>query len=152
MHGPLAALRVAAAVALALLYVEARATHRLTMERAGRQVTYVFDEDRARIDEAGSPCVLIFDGKAMLYFEVDTKRKTFAVATLKDVQAEGRALESELSPSSSTPGSRASRRPPGSTSATDRSSASPAHPGSRPCATISRPTASPASSSGWSSS
>jgi len=92
---PLAALRLAAA-ALTLGYGEASAAHRISLVRAGTQVTYILQEDKVRIEEKGSPRVLIFDGKSMEFFEVDTEKKTWAVATLRDAQTQGKALGEQL--------------------------------------------------------
>ena len=95
MRKPLAALRLAAA-ALTLGYGEASAAHRISLVRAGTQVTYILQEDKVRIEEKGSPRVLIFDGKSMEFFEVDTEKKTWAVATLRDAQTQGKALGEQL--------------------------------------------------------
>jgi hypothetical protein len=92
VRNPLAAVRLASAAALVLWCSGASAAHRITMARAGGQTTYILQEDKVRIEEKGSPRVLIFDGKSMEYFEVDTEKKTWAVATLRDAQAEGQAL------------------------------------------------------------
>jgi hypothetical protein len=93
---PLAALRLAAAAALALGYGEASAAHRISLVRAGTQVTYILQEDKVRIEEKGSPRVLIFDGKSMEFFEVDNEKKTWAVATLRDAQTQGQAFGEQL--------------------------------------------------------
>ena len=96
LRKPLRAVRLATAVALALWGGAASAGFKISTVRGGTQFTYVLDQDKVRIEEKGSPRVLIFDGKSMEYFEVDTEKRTWAVATLRDVEAQGKALDDQL--------------------------------------------------------
>lgn len=96
MRKSLFTLRVAGAAALALYCGVAWAAHRISIVRGGKHITYTLDGDKVRLEEKGSPRLLIFDGKTMEYFEVDTEKRTWAVATLRDVQAEGQALAQQL--------------------------------------------------------
>ena len=66
------------------------------MIEGGTGVTYIFQGDKVRIEESGSPRVLIFDGESMEYFEVDTEKKTWAVATLRDAETQGKALGEQI--------------------------------------------------------
>jgi hypothetical protein len=91
-----AAYCLAVAAALVLCCSKGSAAHRISMLRGGALVTYVFQGDKVRIEENGSPRVLIFDGKSTEYFEIDNEKKTWAVATLRDAQTEGEALGEQL--------------------------------------------------------
>jgi len=92
----LAATRLAGATVLALCCGEASAAHRISMVRGGTQSTYILDGEKVRIEEKGSPRVLVFEGKSMEYFEIDNENKTWAMATLRDAQAEAKALGQQL--------------------------------------------------------
>ena len=88
---PLIAICLVGGIALALSHSKNSAAHRVSMLRGGTPVTFIFQGDKVRIEEHGSPRVIIFDGESMEYFEVDTEKKTWAVATLRDAVTQGKA-------------------------------------------------------------
>ncbi len=90
------AVRLAVAAAVALHAGVASAGYGISFVRAGSEFSYALDGERVRIEEKGSPRVLVFDGKAMQYIEIDTEKRTWAVATLADAEAQGKALEEQL--------------------------------------------------------
>ena len=79
-----------------LLFGQASAGTTVTYVEAGRKVTLAVDRDRVRVEQEGSPVVLVFDGDAGRYLEIDNARRTYAVATRDDVIAAGKALDARV--------------------------------------------------------
>ena len=84
------------AALLLLLAGDAQAGVLVKLVSAGRKATLEFEGNKVRVEEEGNPRVVVFDGDAGRYLEIEDAARTWAVATRDDVIAAGQAFDARL--------------------------------------------------------